>query len=81
MARIVVQYPLQDLGMHQRAIEERRGHSDYDRGSEQIGKPSTGELFPWYRIWAIYANCDQCDWPHTNAKVDTLITKHRDVYR
>jgi len=36
MARIVVQYPLQDLGMQQRAIEERRGHG-YD-SSENEGE-------------------------------------------
>jgi hypothetical protein len=36
------QHPLQDLGMHQRAIEECRGHG-YDSpesGSEQVGPPT-----------------------------------------
>jgi hypothetical protein len=28
MARIVAQYPLEDLGMRRRAIEERRGHGN-----------------------------------------------------
>jgi hypothetical protein len=42
MARVVVQYPLQDLGMHQRAIEECRGHGYDSRksGSEQVGPPT-----------------------------------------
>ena len=33
MARIVVQYPFQDLGMHQRTIEERRSHGGNQEGN------------------------------------------------
>ena len=44
MARIIVQYPLQDLGMHQRAVEECRGHG-YDagwrKGTDTVG-PTKG---------------------------------------
>ena len=52
MARIVVQYPLQDLGMHQRAIEERRGHG-YDGGNKEVNSKELPRL-----SLAIYANRD-----------------------
>jgi hypothetical protein len=39
MARVVVQNPLQDLGMHQGAIEECRGHGydSWESGRERVG--------------------------------------------
>ena len=46
MARVVMQYTLQDLGMHQRAIEERRGHG-YDRNREgNTGRVTYGRAVP-----------------------------------
>ena len=45
MARIVVQYPLQDLGVHQRAIEECGGHgyNSWESERERVGPPTLAE--------------------------------------
>lgn len=50
MTGVVVQYPLQDVGVHQRAIEERGGHAC---NSREYGTKQVGPLFPGYRITGV----------------------------